>query len=376
LEKRPVLLKIAIVLNSSWQAYNFRLNLAKSLKVHGHEVFFVSPYDEKYSALIGRSFKHFNINIDSKGINPINDIRLIFSLSRLYKLEKPDIVLNFTIKPNIYSSIVSGLMGIKSISNITGLGTTFIKQSLVTKIVKLLYKNSLRFNNKVFFQNIDDKKLFIENKLVRKEKVSLLPGSGVDLDKFTPIKKNRVVDKFRFLLIARLLKDKGIIEFNEAAKIIKGRYSSVSFEILGELGALNRTAIGQIELQSWIDSGLVEYLGISDNVEDIIACSDCVVLPSYREGIPRSLLEACAMEKPIIATNVVGCKDVVDEGVNGYLCKVKDAKDLSDKMEIMINLSEEEREKMGKSGRIKMIEKFDEKIVIQKYLNVISELID
>ena len=366
--------KVVIVLNSSWQAYNFRLNLARALKENKYKVIFIAPYDKKYSELLKNEFDFYNINIDPKGINPIHDFKTMISLYKLYNIITPDIVLNFTIKPNIYSSLVSGLLDIKVISNISGLGTIFIKQSVVTKIAKLLYKVALRFNGKVFFQNNDDKTLFIENNLVSEKKSDLLPGSGVDLNKFIPIKKQDD-EVFKFLLIARLLKDKGILEFIEATKIIKDKCFNVEFQLLGSVGVANKTAISSEELQVWIDSGLVNYLGTTDNVQNVIANVDCVVLPSYREGTPRSLLEACAMEKPIITTNVVGCKEVVDDGINGYLCEVKNEKDLATKMEVMINLSDEERLVMGKAGRNKIVNEFDEKIVINKYLKIIDEII-
>ncbi len=366
--------KVTIVLNSAWQAYNFRLNLAKSLKENGYEVVFIAPYDKKYSELLKKEFEFSDINIDAKGINPVSDFKTIISLYKLYKTIKPDVILNFTIKPNIYSSIVSGVLGIKSISNITGLGTIFIKQSLVTKIAKLLYKVALGFNNKVFFQNNDDKSLFINNGLVQEYKCDLIPGSGVDIKKFSPVKYEGD-GIIKFLVVARVLKDKGIYEYVEAAKILKLKYSNIELQLLGEVGVENKTAISEEELDSWIDEGLINYLGTSDNVEQFLAEVDCVVLPSYREGTPRSLLEAASMEKPIVTTNVVGCKEVVDDGVNGFLCEVKNAEDLAKKMEMVINSSDEQRISMGKAGRKKIVREFDEKIVIDKYLKVIGELL-
>jgi len=365
--------KIAIVINDAWAAYNFRFNLAKSLKENGYNVIFIAPYDRKYSSLIEEQFGFFNINIKAKGLNPISDLGTIIALYELYKINKIDIVLNFTIKPNIYSSIVAGILGLKVVSNITGLGTVFIKQTMITSVVKLLYKIAFRFNNKVFFQNNDDIKLFLDNNLIKKEKIDLLPGSGVDLSKFVPVEK-RNDSKFKFLLIARLLKDKGILEFIEAVKIIKNKRVDVECQILGAVGVDNKTAISNDELQNWISSGLVNYLGTSDNVQDIIANADCIVLPSYREGMPRSLLEACAMEKPVIATNVAGCKDIVDDNINGYLCEVRDGSGLAYKMEMMVNLSSEQRLAMGKAGREKIVRKFDEQIVISKYIKTIKEI--
>lgn len=364
-----------IIVNNAWYGYNFRLNLARTLKSLNYKVYFVMPYDLKYTQLIQSEFEVKDINIDAKGINPLKDIRTILDLFRMYKKVKPDIILNFTIKPNIYSSLVAGLLKIKSISNITGLGTIFINETLITKIAKFLYKKALGYNAKVFFQNSDDKELFISNNLISKNKTDLLPGSGVDLQKFKPLNRENNKDKFVFLLIARLLKDKGVIELIEATKIIKNKYQNIEVHFLGAVGVQNNTAVTNDELKSWTDNNIVKYLGTTDNVQTIIANVDCVILPSYREGTPRCLLEACAMEKPIIATNVVGCKEVVDDEINGFLCEVRSANDLALKMEKMINLTQEERGKMGKAARKKIIDIFDEQIVIKKYISAIEKII-
>lgn len=366
---------ILIVVNNAWYAYNFRLNLARSFKNNGYIVCFAAPYDDKYTKLIQKEFECYNISMDAKGINPINDLKTMIELYQLYKKIEPEIVLNFTIKPNIYSSLVCGILKIKCISNITGLGTIFIKESFVTKLAKLMYKRALSYNEKVFFQNNDDKDLFLTNQLIQKSKIDLVPGSGVDLNKFSPVVKETKKKKLIFLMVARLLKDKGVVELVEAIKLLKQKYDNFEVHLLGALGVANHTAITKEELDSWIELDLVKYLGITDNVQDVILNVDCIVLPSYREGTPRSLLEACAMEKPIIATNVVGCKEVVDDTINGFLCEVKKAEDLAAKMELMLNLSQEQRENMGKAGRLKMIEQFDEKIVINKYLVAIKEIL-
>jgi glycosyltransferase involved in cell wall biosynthesis len=366
--------KIAIVLNSSWGAYNFRLNLERALKKKGYKVIFIEPYDQKYSNILKVEFDFFSLNVDPKGLNFIQDLKILFSLFLLYKKESVDMTLNFTVKLNIYSSIASRLLNINSISNITGLGTVFIKKSLITIVVKNLYKIALRFNDKVFFQNKIDRKLFIENNLVLEEITGLLPGSGVDLNKFIPVKNLTNNNKIVFLVISRLIKDKGLLEYVEAIKIIKKQYNHVEFQLLGLIEDKNRTAISKEELQNWIDDGLISYLGSTDTVESVISQCDCVVLPSYREGLPRSLLEAGAMEKPVIATDIAGCRDIVDDGINGLLCKVKNSHDLADKINLMINLTNEQRLLMGKSGRAKVLEKFDENIVLNKYLASIEEL--
>ena len=245
----------------------------------------------------------------------------------------------------------------------------------MTKIAKWLYKYSQSKASKIFFQNSDDFEMFICEKLVDKQKCDILPGSGVDTEKFKPLNLEKKDNIFRFLLVARMLWDKGIGEYVEAAKIVKQKYSDVEFQLLGFLDVANKTAISKKQMQKWVDSGIVNYLGVSDNVKEQIAQSDCIVLPSfYREGTPRVLLESASMAKPIITTDSVGCRNVVDDGINGFLCKVKNSQDLANKMEMMINLSEDERRVMGKAGREKMIKEFDEKIVIEKYLNAIRRL--
>ena len=366
--------KIAIVINSSWAGYNFRLNLARSLKRHGHKVIFIAPYDQKYSSLIASEFDFFNINLDPQGLNPFYDFKTIVSLYLLLKKESVDLTLNFSVKANIYSSIASRFANIICMSNVSGLGTVFIKESFVTKVVKHLYKISLGFNEKVFFQNKSDKELFIASDLVLDEVTEVLPGSGVDLNKFIPTEKQIQSKNLVFLFIGRLIKDKGLLEYIEAIKIVKQKYNNIEFQILGPMESLNATTVSEEEVRGWIKLGLVSYLGSTDSVESIIPNCDCVILPSYREGLPRSLLEAGAMEKPVIASDVAGCSDVVDDGINGLLCKVKDSRDLADKIIQMINLNDEQRLIMGKAGRAKVLERFDEDIVLKRYLNCVDQV--
>ena len=363
--------KVVISLNTSWNIYNFRLNLARALKKNGYEVILVAPYDD-YSDTLKEEFEYHDIYINNKGTNPKEDLKTLIGFYKLYKKLKPDVVLNYTIKPNIYGNIACSVLGIKTINNISGLGTVFIKESLVTKVVKFLYRYSLSKSSTVFFQNEDDRDLFIKNNLVKKDICNLVPGSGIDTRRFKPMEFQNEDNKFRFLLIARMLYDKGVGEYIEAVKILKEKYKDVEFQLLGSLDVSNNTAISKEQMQQWIDDKLVNYLGVTDDVQEYIKKADCIVLPSYREGTPRTLLESASMAKPIVTTNVVGCKEVVDDGVNGYLCEVRNAKDLAEKMEKMLQLSEDERILMGKKGREKMIKEFDEQIVIDKYLNAIE----
>jgi glycosyltransferase involved in cell wall biosynthesis len=367
--------KIIIVSNTSWSLFNFRFELARSLKQNGYEVVLVAPYDE-YSKRLSQEFEYHDIYMNNKGTNPKEDIKTTIEFYKLYKKIKSDVVLHYTIKPNIYGTIACSLLGIKTVNNIAGLGTLFIKQNFVTKIAKWLYKYSQSKADKIFFQNRDDFNMFTGERLVEKSKCDILPGSGVDTSKFIPVEYNKENSTFKFLLVARMLWDKGIGEYIEASKIIKSKYKNTEFQMLGFLDVANHSAVSKEQMQKWVDEGYVNYLGISDNVKEEIAKVDCVVLPSfYREGTPRILLESASMAKSIITTDNVGCRDVVDDGINGYLCKVRNAQDLADKMELMLGLSHDERINMGKKGREKMITEFDESIVINKYLESLKELI-
>jgi glycosyltransferase involved in cell wall biosynthesis len=218
--------------------------------------------------------------------------------------------------------------------------------------------------------------MFVEQGLVAPDKVSRLPGSGVDLTKYpyTPLQtlENR---PFRFLLVARLLWDKGVGEYIEAARILRLNYPDIKFQILGFLDVKNPSAVSSEQMADWVSEGVVEYLGVADDVNPYLMAADCVVLPSYREGVPRSLLEAAAIGRPIVTTDATGCRDVVDDGVNGLLCGVRDANDLAKKMQHMIEMTPSERCSMGNAGRKKMELEFDEKIVIDRYLTVIRSVI-
>ncbi len=368
-------IKILISINTAWNLLNFRAGLINELISSGFEVISAAPQD-KYVAeleLLGSSFVH--LEMDNQGKHPIRDFLLLWRYWRLLNTEKPDLCLFYTIKPNIYGSLASTFCGIPFINNVSGLGAVFIQGGWLKRFVSLLYRLAFRNSNKIFFQNRDDLGLFLENKIVKVELTDVLPGSGINLHSFTPVedgeRKPRTLP-FRFLLIARMLIDKGVIEFVKAAQLLQESGVKAEFCLLGFLDVENPSVISSERMKQWTDQGFVKYLGTSDNVRQHIALADCIVLPSYREGTPRSLLEAAAMAKPIITTNVVGCKDVVEHGVNGFLCEVKNIPDLALKMKEMLFLSEEQRKLMGQNGRIKIEKQFDEQIVIQKYLKAIE----
>jgi len=366
---------IAIVINTSWNIFNFRVGLLKTLQSKGYKIIAIAPRDEYSSKLEAFGFEYHEIKMNNKGTNPVEDAKLVYDFYKLYKQVAPDVILQYTIKPNIYGSMAAGILGIPVISNISGLGTVFLNDSFSSKIARMLYKIALKIPKKVFYQNSHDRELFIESKLVKEAKTDLLPGSGIDTEKFKPIEKELSKDgALRFLFIARLVKDKGLIEYVKASKQI-ANHEKVECCILGAFYPGNPTAITENEMETWEKEGILKYLGTSDDVKSIISNADCIVLPSYREGLSRVLLEAASMAKPIITTNVPGCKEVVDDGINGYLCNIKDSDSLVEQMNKMILLSEEERINMGKKGREKIIREFDEKIVIKKYEEAISKIL-
>ncbi|WP_332879719.1 glycosyltransferase family 4 protein [Massilia sp. S19_KUP03_FR1] len=367
--------KIVISVNAAWNIHNFRSGLVKALIRHGYEIMVMAP-DDRYSrrlSLLGCRFKV--IHMDNNGTSPSHDLALLVKYWRVLQSVRPLAYLGYTIKPNVYGSIAAHGLGIPVINNIAGLGTTFINQTFITSLVKRLYRFSLRKSNRVFFQNSDDLNLFVQAGLIQPGTADVLPGSGIDLNHFSPSPLHRVSKRgFRFLLVSRMLRDKGIEEFVAAAEIVRKYMPAVQFQLLGPVDEKNPNAVSLEKIKKWERDDLVSYLDETDDVRPYLNNADCIVLPSYREGTPHSLLEAAAMERPIITTDVAGCREVVDHDDNGFLCKAKDANDLAEKMMQMVHLSHEQRLAMGVRGRMKVVTEFDENIVIEKYLNAIRQL--
>jgi glycosyltransferase involved in cell wall biosynthesis len=338
----------------------------------GYNVIAIAQQDEYSQKIIDAGFEFHSIKLNSQGINPFQDMQTTVEFYKLFKELSPDFICNYTIKPNIYASLVARALDIKIINNIAGLGTLFIRQGPITSIAKLLYKASQSKADRVFFQNRDDFKLFTDEGLVNRSNCDILPGSGVDTKRFRPQEKSHS-DVIRFLHISRMIWEKGIGEYVEAARIIKAKYPNVEFCLLGFLDVANPGAISREQMTEWVEEGVINYLGVSDNVDEVILTADCVVLPSYyREGTPKTLLESASSAKPIITTDNVGCRDVVDHGVNGYLCEPRSSEDLANKIEMFLALTEEEKITMGANSRKKIKNEFDEKIVIGKYLEVLK----
>ena len=362
-----------ISINASWNIVNFRLGLVRALQQAGHRVVAIAPRDEHSAQLEALGIEYRPIAMDRKGLSPLRDLRLLARYWLILREVRPDVFLGYTAKPNVYGSLAAHALGIKVINNVSGLGTAFIREGLLQRIVSALYRLAFRRSATVFFQNEEDRDLFVAKGIAAPDKARLLPGSGIDIERFRPAEAAPGGGGFTFLLVARLLRDKGVREYVEAARRLRREGSEARFQLLGFLDPGNRSAIAREELEGWVAEGIIDYLGQSDDVRPFIAAADCVVLPSYREGLPRTLLEAAAMGKPLIATDVPGCRHLVEHGVNGLLCAVRDADSLADAMSTMLRSTPERRSEWGGAGRRRIELEFDEKIVARRYLEAIAE---
>lgn len=365
--------KIALVVNTAWCMFNFRHGLLSRLINDGYQLTIISAPDNFSDKLRAMGCEVIDVSIAAKGINPLQDLKLIHTLYRLYKQIVPDFIIHYTIKPNIYGSLAAKWAGIPSLAITTGLGYTFVNDNLVSKVARGLYKLAFRFPKEVWFLNEDDRQIFLLHQLVSQDKAVLLHGEGVDLSHFAPQAMSAPDVKVRFLLIARMLWDKGVREYVEAARIVRQQYPQAVFQLLGACGVANPSVIERAQIALWEEEGLVEYLGTTPDVRPIIANADCVVLPSYREGIPRTMIESAAMAKPLIVTDVPGCRDVVLPGQTGWLCPVKDAAALAVCCEQLIAMSPVARTKMGEAGRRFIGDTFDEQLVIEQYLAMLKK---
>lgn len=372
---------ISISINSSWNVYNFRRGLIAVLREAGYDVVVVSPVDDFVAKLEALGCRHRPVPMAGDATSVLADLRLLFAYWRLFRAERPALYLGYTIKPNIYGTLAARLCGVPAVNNVSGLGTAFIRETWLTRVVTVLYRLAFRGSHTVFFQNGDDRDHFVERHIVDGTKTRVLPGSGINLAHYYPAilpsekRGGPARESFTFVLVARLLWDKGIGEFVEAARVVRSHRPDVRFQLLGFLDVENRTAVDRASVERWVADGVVEYLGATQDVRPFIAAADCVVLPSYREGTPRTLLEGAAMGRPLIATDVPGCREVVEDGRNGLLCNVSDAADLAEKMLEFIDMPPAERAHMGRAGRAKMEREFDERIVIDRYLEVIEQIL-
>ena len=365
-----------LTVNAAWNIFNFRRPLVEALLDDGYQVTILAPSDESVGELEVMGCRFEPLEMDVKGLSPVKDFLLALTFLIHFRRLKPDAVLSYTIKNNLFGSLAARILGIPFIPNVTGLGTAFLSSGFLLRVAETLYRVCFAGLPVVFFQNEDDRALFIKRGLIKKEQAQLLPGSGIDLDAFPATPLPVAEAPLTFLLIARLLRDKGVVEFVDAARMVKIRYPDARFQLLGPMGSENRTAIEARMVEAWVAEGVVDYLGETKNVKPFIAGAHCVVLPSYREGAPRTLIEAAAMARPLIATDVPGCRAVVDEGKTGFFCDVKSAESLAKACEAFILLDRAKQEALGAAGRTKMEAEYDQALVVKAYRAALAGLAD
>lgn len=354
--------KVLILVNHDVVIYNFRLEIVEKLLEENYEVYISSPYGERIDDLIKLGCTYIETSISRHGTNVVEDFKLILNYRKILKTIKPDMVLSFTIKPNIYGGIACRLLNIPYIANITGLGTAVEKEGIMQKVTVGLYKVAFKKIKCVFFQNEENQQFFFDRKIAL-GKHRLIPGSGVNLNRF-PLLEYPSDGKIRFVFISRIMKEKGIDYYLEAAVYIREKYPNTEFHICGFCEEAYEDKLKEYE-----DKGIIIYHGMVRNVIEVLRDTHCTIHPTYYpEGMSNVLLESAACGKPIITTNRSGCREIIVEGSNGFIVQQKDSRDLIKKIEQFLSLSYEEKRNMGLEGRKKMIREFDRKIVVDAYI--------
>lgn len=358
--------------NTSWYLFNFRQNTISAFLQEGYDVYIVAPRDDYSVKLMDLGCKYFELRLLASSKNIFSEARVVFDYIQLYRKIKPFVAFHFTIKCNLYGSIASRLFGVPYANNISGLGSAFNDTGLLNFLIKCAYRVTQSKASWIFVQNQADYEYLTKENLIDKKKAEVIPGSGVDLRRFQPHHRNSD-GKFVFVFAGRILVEKGIKYLAEAMRQLRSVDRRAECWIFGFTDNCDMKYVSEVQLHLWESDGLLRYGGNLEDVREAFVLGDCVVLPSYyREGVPRSLLEAAAMAKPIVTTDWIGCREVVKHGVNGYLCKIQDSEDLADSMLRIMRLDSTKRREMGEAGRKLVEEHFNEEIVIGKYLNLIT----
>lgn len=352
-------MKIALIANSSSGLYNFRRDLILRMKSDDNEVTAITPLENRVEQLRGLGIRLIETDVDRRGLNPFHDLSLFLQYLRILKIEKPDQVVTYTIKPNIYGGIACRLRGIPYAANITGLGTAFENKGILRRIATILNKVALKRAKCVFFENSESLNLFVEERIIRIDQAVLLNGAGVNLDHFS-YKPYPEDDSIHFLFMGRVMKEKGVDELFSAMRRLRSEGHNCLLDLLGSFEEKYDSQIKQYEKEGWLN-----YYGYQSDVRPFIANAHCFVLPSYHEGMANTILESAATGRPVITSNIPGCKEAVIDEWSGFLCKVKDADDLYDKMRKFLSMTHSEREQMGKAGRKHMENVFDKKKVVE-----------
>ncbi len=370
--------KLLIVSNVDWFLISHRLEIAEEARRNGFEVFVAAEDTGRSQEIIDKGIQFINLPISRSGINPIKEFKTVLNFYKVYLKIKPDIIHHITLKPVIYGSIIAKLLKVKGVINaVSGLGYNFTegRKNVIAKIMLGLMKYG--FSNKitVIFQNKDDFEELSELKILSSlNNVYFIKGSGVNLNHFYPTNLPSF-DKIKIVLPSRMLLDKGIREFHEAALLLKEKYfDKIQFFMAGMADENNKAGISSRILKQWDDLDYFKWLGHQENIFNVYDNAHIVVLPSYREGIPRSLIEACAMGRAIITTDANGCRECVDEGVNGLKVPIKDNNSLAQAIEFLVNNPNKIIE-MGIASRAKATNEFDINCVIKTHLEIYNECV-
>lgn len=358
--------RIIISANSAWNLANFRLGLMRFLRSAGYEIIALAPADGYEKRIEAAGFVFIPLPMEPQGLNPIREWQLYKAYKNHLRKINPAAVLLYTIKPNIYASIAAAQLNIPIINNVSGLGRIFIENSLVYQIIRRLYGFAFRKSNTVFFQNEDDRALFLKHGLVKQAQTAVLPGSGVDLNRFTFNALS--LDNRRFVMPSRLLFEKGVAEYIAASKSLKERYPQWQFQLCGQYSEDSIRGITAAEHLSQIEANGLELIPFTDQIEKVYQEATWIVLPSYREGTARVLLEAAAIGRPLITSDAPGCGHIVEGAHNGYVCKARSANALMDAMEKAINCSQEQYRLFAHQGRSHIESYYDEELVFEGYL--------
>ena len=357
--------RILILANFDVGLYKFRKELIQELLDQGNEVYISLPDGELVRSLEKMGCKFVNTAVDRRGINPKTDAKLMFFYKKLIKKLHPDLVITYTIKPNIYGGLMCRMLRVPYAVNITGLGTAFQSESMVKKLVTFLYKIALKKAKVVFFENIGNKQTFLDLNILKEKQTCVLNGAGVNLAEY-PFCEYPSGEEIRFLFIGRVMKEKGVDELFEVAKKIKKEYSNVFFDIVGPMEDNYKERIDKL-----VKNGIIEYHGYQEDVKPFIQKCQCFVLPSYHEGMANTLLEAGAMGRPLMTSRIHGCMEAVEDGKNGYLVKAKDTEELLEQIQKFLSIDYEKKKEMGEVSR-KIIEKrFDKKKVVEKTMKLL-----
>lgn len=368
--------KIAITLNSLWNIYNFRIPLIKAIQHEGFEVVVIAPLDTNTELINNLGIEYIQLKeLVRDGKNPFQELKLIQELTSVYKKNGIDMAIHFTIKPNIYGSIAASRLNIPSIAVVTGLGYSFLSTGIASKVAKKLYKFAFKKNNLTVFQNYDDRTLFINKKIVTESRSKVILGSGIDLEHFS-LDQHSYAQTNKVLFVGRLLHDKGIVELLEGFNQFQKKNQQVTLQIIGDIDPKNPASITEDQKNSF-ESERIVFKGFQKDVRRFIETADVVILPSYREGLPRTMLEALAMAKPIITTDVPGCREVIDNELqNGYIVPSHNAQSICEALESFYKTTTEQRQEMGQRGLHMAKTKFSCKIVNNQFIKEIRNCLD